>query len=206
MTVFFGMAATWLWFVAWSVAGWIYEMILFRFTQRKWVRRGFLFGPFCPIYGTGAMVFWYSLQWVKGLIRPAIPNIVGAIAVECVILFFIGGTLACALEYATATVLENVFHTRWWDYDKNRGNIKGRIAPIGFIAFGCFCAAVMEVIQPCVYWVTYQMPPALVITLSISCGVWLAVDFTFTLIKLIRKRKRENLEKAMEKENTTASK
>lgn len=198
MDVFLWMVDTWLWFVVWSVAGWCYEMILFRFTQRKWVRRGFLFGPFCPIYGTGAMVFWYGLQWVPAVIRPAIPNIVGSIAVECVILFFIGGIVACALEYATATALEHIFHTRWWDYDKNWGNIKGRIAPIGFVAFGCFAAAVIELLQPFVVWVTNMIPDTATIIAAIACGVWLALDFTLTLIKLIRK-------KNVEKRNTATA-
>ena len=48
MEVFLTICDYWLWFVAYSIAGWIYEMIIFRITEGKFVRRGFLYGPFCP--------------------------------------------------------------------------------------------------------------------------------------------------------------
>ena len=62
MEVFLTMCDYWLWFVTYSIAGWIYEMIIFRITEGKFVRRGFLYGPFCPIYGAGAVLFWLTLR------------------------------------------------------------------------------------------------------------------------------------------------
>ena len=196
MTVFLFMCDHWLWFVAYSIAGWVYETILFRFVEGKWLRRGFLYGPFCPIYGTGAVAFWLTLQWVPRVMRAAIPNLFWSIVVEVLILFFTGGLMACTLEWFTSLALEHLFHTRWWDYFKNKGNIKGRVAPIGFIAFGCVAAGLVEVLQPGVVFVTDAIPDVVIMILAISSGAWLLLDFLLTIRKNVRKRKAEKAAKS----------
>ena len=184
----------WMWFVVYSIAGWIWEMILFRFTEGKFVRRGFLYGPFCPIYGAGAVLFWTTLRWVPAVIRPAIPNLILSLFVEGVILFLLGGLMACVMEYYTSVVLEHCFHTRWWDYFRNRFNIKGRVCLLGFTAFGAFAVGIIEILQPCVVWVTDLIWDPLMIILGVLTGAWMLVDFILTLIKVIRKRKQEQPE------------
>ena len=181
----------WMWFVVYSIAGWIWEMILFRFTEGKFVRRGFLYGPFCPIYGAGAVLFWLTLRWVPAVVRPAIPNLILSLFVEGAILFLLGGFMACVMEYYTSVVLEHCFHTRWWDYFRNRFNIKGRVCLLGFTAFGAFAVGIIEILQPCVVWVTDLIWDPLMIILGILTGAWMLVDFILTLIKVIRKRKQE---------------
>ena len=182
----------WMWFVVYSIAGWIWEMILFRFTEGKFVRRGFLYGPFCPIYGAGAVLFWTTLRWVPAVIRPAIPNLILSLFVEGVILFLVGGLMACVMEYYTSVILEHCFHTRWWDYFRNRFNIKGRVCLLGFTAFGAFAVGIIEILQPCVVWVTDLIWDPLMIILGVLTGAWMLVDFILTLVKVIRKRKQEN--------------
>ena len=181
----------WMWFVVYSIAGWIWEMILFRFTEGKFVRRGFLYGPFCPIYGAGAVLFWTTLRWVPAVIRPVIPNLILSLFVEGAILFLLGGFMACVMEYYTSVVLEHFFHTRWWDYFRNRFNIKGRVCLLGFTAFGAFAVGIIELLQPAVVWVTDLIWDPLMIILGVLTGAWMLVDFILTLIKVIRKRKQE---------------
>ena len=182
----------WMWFVVYSIAGWIWEMILFRFTEGKFVRRGFLYGPFCPIYGAGAVLFWTTLRWVPAVIRPVIPNLILSLFVEGAILFLLGGLMACVMEYYTSVILEHCFHTRWWDYFRNRFNIKGRVCLLGFTAFGAFAVGIIEILQPCVVWVTDLIWDPLMIILGVLTGAWMLVDFILTLIKVIRKRKQED--------------
>lgn len=194
MDVFLTMCDYWLWFVAYSIAGWIYEMLIFRVTEKKFVRRGFLYGPFCPIYGAGAVLFWLTLRWVPDVIGPMIPNAVGAFFVEGIILFLLGGFMACVMEYVTSAILEHCFHTRWWDYFRNRFNIKGRVCLLGFTAFGAFAVLIIEFLQPWVVWVTDQIWDTAIMIAAIATGAWMLLDFIFTLVRVIRNRKNVTLD------------
>lgn len=194
MDVFLTMCDYWLWFVAYSIAGWIYEMLIFRVTEKKFVRRGFLYGPFCPIYGAGAVLFWLTLRWVPDVIGPMIPNAVGAFFVEGIILFLLGGFMACVMEYVTSAILEHCFHTRWWDYFRNRFNIKGRVCLLGFTAFGAFAVLIIEFLQPWVVWVTDQIWDTAIMIAAIATGAWMLIDFIFTLVRVIRNRNNVTLD------------
>ena len=70
--------------------------------EHRFVNRGFLNGPYCPIYGVGGLTFLFAGQFVDNPIA----------------LFFIGGTIACILEYITSYTMEKLFKARWWDYSK----------------------------------------------------------------------------------------
>lgn len=188
MDVFLWMCDHFLWYVAYSIAGWIWEMILFRFTEGKFVRRGFLYGPLCPIYGAGAVLFWLTLRWVPQVLRPVIPNVVLSFCVESAILFLLGGLMACIMEYYTSAILEHCFHTRWWDYFRNRFNIKGRVCLLGFTAFGAFAVLIVQILQPWVVWVTDQIWDPATIIAAVTAGALMLTDFILTLVKVIRKR------------------
>lgn len=181
-----------LWFVVYSIAGWIWETMLFRVTEGKFVKRGFLYGPFCPIYGAGAVLFWLTLQWVPQVFQQWIPHPVGAFFAEAGVLFLLGGLMACILEYFTSAILEHCFHTRWWDYYRNRFNLKGRVSLLGFCSFGAFAVGLVLIGQPFVVWVTNAIPDWITIVAAIATGVWLLLDFIFTLIRVIRKRQAED--------------
>lgn len=192
MTVFLWMCDHFLWYMAYSIAGWIWEMILFRFTEGKFVRRGFLYGPLCPIYGAGAVLFWLTLRWVPTVLRPLIPNFWLSLLTESAVLFLLGGLMACIMEYYTSAILEHCFHTRWWDYFRNRFNIKGRVCLLGFTAFGAFAVLIVEFLQPLVVKVTDAIWDPITMIAAIVLGVLLASDFTLTLIRVIRKRQAED--------------
>ncbi len=159
-----------LWFLAYSVAGWIWEVILFAFTDKKFINRGFLFGPFCPIYGAGGILMWLTLNWTSNIF----------------ILFFLGGLIACTMEFIISYVMEKLFHARWWDYSRNRFNIQGRVCLLGFTAFACFTVLVVKWIQPGMIWVTEQIPRDVIIGLGIGLGALFALDFTLTICRLCK--------------------
>jgi uncharacterized membrane protein len=119
-----------LWFMSYSFLGWLWESIYRSINTKKLTNSGFLAGPFVPIYGFGALLYILIMHFT---LHP-------------VLLFFIGGILACILEYITSWVLEKVFHARWWDYSKEFLNINGRVCLIGFLAFAGF-AVVLPYIQ-----------------------------------------------------------
>ena len=124
---------TWfLWLMIYSVIGWVYESTICSIGQRKLINRGFLNGPYCPIYGTGAVLVLLVLGRIQ----------------NPVLLFFAGAVLTCSLEYLTSWLMEKLFHARWWDYSKRKFNIGGRVCLIGAVVFGAFSVVLILVLHP----------------------------------------------------------
>lgn len=101
-----------IYFFFYSALGWLVESIYCSIAAGKIINRGFLTGPICPIYGTGAVVMTLVLAPLK----------------EYPILVFIVGLVVCDIvEFATSYIMEKLFHARWWDYSNKWLNIQGRI-------------------------------------------------------------------------------
>lgn len=101
-----------IYFFFYSALGWLVESIYCSLAAGKIINRGFLTGPICPIYGTGAVVMTLVLAPLK----------------EYPILVFIVGLIVCDIvEFATSYIMEKLFHARWWDYSNKWLNIQGRI-------------------------------------------------------------------------------
>lgn len=130
------------WLIIYSIAGWIYESILCSITERRLINRGFLNGPYCPIYGSGAVLVVIFLGKVSNPL----------------LIFMIGVLLTCSLEYLTSFLMEKVFHARWWDYSDRKFNINGRVCLIGAVIFGAFSVLLIEYIHPYVVQFTNQIP------------------------------------------------
>lgn len=131
-----------LWMMIYSVLGWIYESTLCSVGERKFINRGFLNGPYCPIYGWGAVL--------DILIFGRIEN--------PVLLFFLGAFVTCTLEYLTSYVMEKMFHARWWDYSNMKFHINGRVCLLGAIIFGAFSVLLILFVHPMVAAWTEQIP------------------------------------------------
>ena len=133
---------TWfLWLMIYSIIGWIYESTICSIGQRKLINRGFLNGPYCPIYGTGAVLVLLVLGRIQ----------------NPVLLFFAGAVLTCSLEYLTSWLMEKLFHARWWDYSKRKFNIGGRVCLIGAVVFGAFSVVLILVLHPWVKSLTDRL-------------------------------------------------
>ena len=115
-----------------SVGGWVWETIYCSIVERRPVRRGFLFGPACPIYGTGAIAVYVLLGHLESPVA----------------VFVAGALLATVIEYSTGRVLEERFGKRWWDYTGWPLNYRGLICPIASAVFGVFSVLVVFVIEP----------------------------------------------------------
>ena len=99
-------------FFIYSFLGWVMEVTLTLITDKKFVNRGFLLGPCCPIYGCGCILLNLLLQ-----------NYVNNI----IVLFILTMFTCSLLEYITSFLMEKIFKLRWWDYSQMRFNINGRI-------------------------------------------------------------------------------
>lgn len=158
-----------LWFIMYSVFGWITETILFAVRDKKSVKRGFLFGPLCPIYGSGAVLCTI-------LLYGKISNFFA--------LFFVGLLLCDTLEYITHYVLEKVFHAMWWDYSNQRFNIKGRICLTSSILFGLGVALLIKFVQPFVMNITERIPEDIRLILAFVVYSVLIIDLALTVQSL----------------------
>ena len=115
-----------------SFGGWVYETIYCSVVEGEFTKRGFLFGPTCPIYGIGAIAEWLVLGQISN------PFVV----------FFIGAVLATVIEYSTGLFLERRFKKKWWDYSMFKFNLHGRICPQASAVFGAFSVTSVFVLVP----------------------------------------------------------
>lgn len=159
-----------LWFLFYSFLGWVYETILVSVQERRFVNRGFLNGPLCPIYGVGAVLASLLLDGLSG--RP-------------VVLFLASALGASVLEYATSWAMERLFHARWWDYTDFRFNLNGRICLLGAVVFGLGGVVIVRVIQPQVEYWTGLIPLPVVHWLSVVCLLLLIIDLTVTVAGVV---------------------
>ena len=120
-------------FFIYSMIGWLCESIYCSVPAKKFINRGFLNGPLCPVYGVGGLLVIWLLTPVQG----SLP------------LLFLAGVLVTSLvEYVTGFLLETLFHTKWWDYSRKRWNIHGRVCLQNSLLFGVMSVLVMRVVHP----------------------------------------------------------
>ena len=108
-------------FLMYAILGWIVEVINAYIQKKKFVNRGFLIGPYCPIYGVGMLAIISLLQEYTG---------------NYIVLFILSMTICMVLEYLTSYFMELIFKARWWDYSNKKFNINGRICLETAIPFG----------------------------------------------------------------------
>ena len=166
------LATYFLWFMLYSMLGWVWETALCSITQGHFINRGFLNGPYCPIYGAGALVDIICLGWLHNPL----------------LLFLTGAILACALEYATSYAMEYYFHARWWDYSTKRFNLNGRICLEGALVFGLFAVALILFIQPRISAATSLLEPGATETLAGALAFVFFFDLVYTLAQLRKLR------------------
>lgn len=130
-------------FLIFSFIGWSLEITLTFIKKKKFVNRGFLIGPYCPIYGTGGIIMVLFLT--NYLHSP-------------IILFCMGVIISSLLEYITSYLMEKVFNLRWWDYSGEKYNIEGRVCLTTSIAFGLLGLFMMYVRSPFLLDIIVKIP------------------------------------------------
>lgn len=116
-----------------SIIGWMMEVICKSIEYGRYINRGFLIGPWCPIYGVGAVLMVHRLS---------------DYAESPIAVFLLGMTLCGILEYLTSYLLERIFHARWWDYSHKCFNLNGRICANTLIPFGLLGLLLIYVLKP----------------------------------------------------------
>lgn len=155
-------------FFLYSLAGWLFECVYCSIKEHRFINRGFLNGPWCPIYGTGAV---------------AIAVVLGGVE-SAPVLFLAGAALCCSIEYATSYVMELKYHARWWDYTGRLLNINGRVCLAGALLFGTGAVGIVKIAQPFLSGVLGSMPEGTLVAVDGVLVVVFVVDIVVTNLGL----------------------
>ncbi|MGN0382266.1 MAG: hypothetical protein ACI4EP_10370 [Suilimivivens sp.] len=145
--------------------GWVFESTYVSVKSRKFVNRGFMRGPFLPIYGSGAiMMLVVSMPFQDNLILTYLAGCVGA----------------TVLEFVTGTVMEALFKVRYWDYSNQKFNYKGHICLGSTLAWGFLTIFMTEFLHRGVEKLVFSIPDLIITILTIVLTIVILVDFTLS--------------------------
>lgn len=160
-------------FVIYSFIGYLIEVTCVSFNQKKIVfSRGYLIGPYLPIFGVGAMVVTFFLSKYKGDVFT-----LAVMTMVC----------CCILEYYTSLILEKIFKLRWWDYSDKKFNLNGRICLETGVMFGLGGVFIVRVLNPLMKSFLGLFSKKVIIILGIILFFVMLIDFgvsTFAIIRL----------------------
>ena len=157
----YSIATYFLYFIIISICGWIMEVTLQLIQKHKFADRGFLIGPYCPIYGCGGILITFCLTGLE----------------EHPVALFSMAILICGiLEYATSYIMEKLFHARWWDYSENKYNINGRVCLETIIPFGILGLILIYFINPLIFDNLVKLPGNILNIIAIIVVVFFVID------------------------------
>ena len=158
-------------FFIYAFLGWCAEVAFAACKHGRFVNRGFLNGPLCPIYGFGLLI-------VVLFLRPVQENLP---------LLFLGSfLLTTLLELITGVVLEKLFHTRWWDYSGMPLNIGGYVCLLFSLIWGAACVLILKWVHAPIYMLTHRMPLTILYILDAALCLEFALDLTATILTIRR--------------------
>lgn len=172
-------------FIIYAFLGWIVEIINNIVVFKKFVNRGFLIGPYCPIYGVGGLIATIFLTKYKESIF---------------VTFGMSVILFAILEYFTSYIMEKLFKARWWDYSQNKFNINGRICLETLIPFGVLGCFAIYVINPLIFSIFNLTNMFILRIIALILFIIFIIDFTVSL-KIINSFK-DTAVKFLKKDNT----
>ena len=158
-------------FFTYSITGWCMEVIRMFFNPKykKFINRGFLIGPYLPIYGFGILGITIFLSKYSNDL-PA--------------LFCLSIILCGFLEYMTSLIMEKLFNARWWDYSSRKFNINGRVCLETLIPFGIAGTVILHWINPVLVFLLNKIPTLLQSIIAYSLLIVFSIDciISFTII------------------------
>lgn len=154
-------------FFIYSVIGWFVEVTYVYIGTKKFINRGFLIGPYIPIYGYSALIMALYLTQYKD---------------NPLTVFLLAIFICTFIEYMISFNMEKLFNARWWDYSNSKFNINGRVCLKNGLGFGFLSLLLIYLINPWLVNLLGKLNPKLLIIISIICLVIFVFDFITSLI------------------------
>lgn len=164
-----------LYFFIYAFLGWCTEVVYAALTVGKFINRGFLNGPLCPIYGFGVIA-------VVNLLIPVEDNL---------LLLFVGSIfITSMIELLTGFILEKMFHHKWWDYSDRPFNIGGYICPLFSLMWGIACLIVVDKIHPMISELVHLIPNTAAIVALVIMSIIFIIDLIATVNTIFKLNKK----------------
>lgn len=154
-----------LYFFTYGFLGWCTEVAYATVKEQRFVNRGFLNGPICPIYGVGVSVVVYFLMPFKE---------------KLLLLYVLSTVLVTVLEGLTGYVMDKLFHHKWWDYTNQPLNIGGYVCLIFSLVWGVACVAIVKVIHPVIHKGLALIPYKAGLVILVLLEIVLLIDLYVT--------------------------
>ena len=151
-----------MYFIILCFIGYIVEIInVWIYTEEFTLDRGFLIGPYLPIYGMGSLIMTLTLSKYKN---------------DIIVIFVMSMVLCCVLEFLTSYILEKIFGVRWWDYTDMKYNLDGRICLENALLFGLAGVIVIKVVNPILFGINNNTPDLVIIIIGIILSLIFIID------------------------------
>lgn len=160
-----------LYFFVYGFLGWCTEVIFAAFKQHRFVNRGFLNGPICPIYGVGVTLVIACLE---------------AFQSNLLLLYISSVILVTVLEGVTGWAMDKLFHSKWWDYSKLPFNIGGYVCLLFSLIWGVACVFIVYFVHPLIHQVLSLIPHTAGIALIAILGIALLSDMIVTTSAIVK--------------------
>lgn len=158
-----------IYFITYSFLGWVMESIFRSISEKKIINTGFLKGPFCPIYGVGAIIMLLFLKRFSD---------------NLAVLFIVSVVVLTIWEYLVGVLLEKLFHTKYWDYSKNKFNFQGRICLMNSIFWGILGVVFVKYIHPAIENLIEKIDVRILIFVYSILGIVILVDMITSIVKV----------------------
>ena len=172
-------------FLIYSFIGWSIEVANSLIIEKKFVNRGFMLGPYCPIYGFSAIIMIFYLErYVDNILT----------------VFFLAVVVCSIMEYIVSYIMEKLFNARWWDYSTRKFNINGRVCLTNAFLFGLLGVLLVYLINPVLRNLLLKANTTFLIIISIILLIGFLTDFiismnvTYKLKNTVRKIKKDSTE------------
>ena len=162
-------------FFIYAFIGWVVEVIYYGLEEGKFINRGFLNGPLCPVYGIG---FYGVILLLERL------------AHNFFLLFFGSMVICTFVEFWAGFILYKIFKLRWWDYRNEKYNLMGFICPKFSLYWGIACSMGIYVLHPTVLWILNRLPDVVQIVLLCVFSAAIICDIITTVTAIIGFKKR----------------
>ena len=160
-------------FFACSILGWCIEVLCKLIQFHRFINRGFLVGPWCPIYGFGAVF---------------ISLLLSRHAEDPLAVFGLAILICGILEYSASYMLEKIFHARWWDYSTKKFNLNGRVCADTLLPFGLLGLLLVYAITPVMFSCFDLLSETMIQIICLSLSLLFLVDITISTTTLVKIR------------------